>query len=161
MQPAIRQKIDVRIRWKIRRDLPEVLEIEHQVFEFPWVEEDFLICLRRRNCIGMVAEDRNNRICGYMLYELGKTGLEILNFAVDPLCHFRGVGRQMAEKLIEKLSNHRRTEINLLVRETNLAAQLFWQKLGFTAIRIFPKHYADMEDAYQFAYYLPDCLDAR
>ena len=25
-------------------------------FEFPWSEEDFIRCLRQRNCIGMVAE---------------------------------------------------------------------------------------------------------
>jgi ribosomal-protein-alanine N-acetyltransferase len=44
--------LEVQIRWMIRRDMPEVLEIERQSFEFSWTEEDFLCCLRQRNCIG-------------------------------------------------------------------------------------------------------------
>ena len=46
----------VNIRWFIRRDMPEVVAIEKQGFEFPWSEEDFLRCLRLRHTIGMVAE---------------------------------------------------------------------------------------------------------
>ncbi|MEM1305855.1 MAG: ribosomal-protein-alanine N-acetyltransferase RimI, partial [Planctomycetota bacterium] len=49
-------KLRVHIRWMIRRDMQEVLGIEQESFEFPWLEEDFIRCLRQRNCIGMVAE---------------------------------------------------------------------------------------------------------
>ena len=61
----------------IRRDMPEVLDIEHASFEFPWSEEDFIRCLRQRNCIGMVAE-HGERVVGFMIYELHKTKLHIL-----------------------------------------------------------------------------------
>lgn len=47
-------EVNVHIRWMIRRDMQEVLEIEKSGFEFPWSEEDFIRCLRQRNCIGMV-----------------------------------------------------------------------------------------------------------
>jgi len=47
-----KQELKVHIRWMIRRDMPEILEIERQSFEFPWCEEDFVRCLRQRNCIG-------------------------------------------------------------------------------------------------------------
>ena len=77
------QALKVQIRWLIRRDMPEVLDIERQSFEFAWTEEDFLCCLRQRNCIGMVAE-YNHRIVGFMIYELHKAKLHVLNFAVDP-----------------------------------------------------------------------------
>ena len=76
-----KQAVSVQIRWMIRRDMPEVLKIEHESFEFNWTEEDFLACLRQRNCIGMVAE-HDNRVVGFMIYELHKTRLHILNFAV-------------------------------------------------------------------------------
>jgi len=49
-----KQRLGVHIRWMIRRDMPEVLDIESGSFEFPWSEEDFIRCLRQRNCIGMV-----------------------------------------------------------------------------------------------------------
>ena len=98
----------------------EVLEIERRRFEFPWFEEEFIRCLRQRNCIGMVAEHAE-RVVGFMIYELHKTRLHILNFAVAADVRRRGVGRQMIEKLIGKLSSQRRTRITLEVRETNLA----------------------------------------
>ena len=54
--------VDAQIRWMIRRDMPEVLDIEQQSFEFAWTEEDFLCCLRQRNCIGMVAERQERQV---------------------------------------------------------------------------------------------------
>ena len=42
----------VHVRWMVRRDMPEVLEIEGESFDFPWSEEDFIRCLRQRDCSG-------------------------------------------------------------------------------------------------------------
>jgi len=144
----------VHIRWMIRRDMPHVLAIEQEAFEFPWSEEDFIRCLRQRNCIGMVAEV-DDRIVGFMVYELHKTRLHLLNFAVATEWRRRGVGTQMAHKLLGKLSQQRRTRITLEVRETNLAAQLFFRKAGFRAVTVMRNFYDDTpEDAYvmQFRY---------
>ncbi len=147
-------RCDVQIRWMIRRDMPEVLEIERKSFEFSWTEEDFLCCLRQRNCIGMVAE-RQERIAGFMIYELLKSQLHVLNFAVAPWARRQNVGTQMIEKLVNKLSQQRRQEICLEVRETNLAAQLFFRKQGLQAHSVLRGHYEDTEeDAYVMRYQL-------
>lgn len=141
-------RLDVQIRWLIRRDMPEVLEIEKTSFEFPWTEEDFLCCLRQRNCIGMVAE-HDHRIVGFMIYELHKSKLHILNFAVAGDARRHGVGNQMVLRLIDKLSQQRREEIALEVRERNLDAQLFFKTQGFRAVSVLRQHYDDTEeDAY-------------
>ena len=157
MDTERKQQLRVHIRWMIRRDMPEVLDIERDSFEFPWYEEDFIRCLRQRNCIGMVAE-HGERVVGFMIYELHKTRLHILNFAVSADVRRRGVGGQMAEKLISKLSSQRRTRITLEVRETNLAAQLFFQQNGFLATSVLREYYDDSpEDAYVMQYsYEPD-----
>ena len=152
--------LKVQIRWLIRRDMPEVLDIEEGSFENAWDEEDFLSCLRQRNCIGMVAEC-NKRIVGFMIYEiyeLHKAKLHVLNFAVDPEFRRNGIGNQMVEKLIDKLSQQRRQEIVLEVRESNLRAQLFFKKMGFKAVCVIRNHYDDTdEDAYVMRYILePD-----
>lgn len=146
--------ICVHIRWMIRRDMPEVLGIERQSFEFPWSEDEFVRCLRQRNCIGMVAE-HDERIVGFMIYELHKNRLHILNFAVRAEFRRRGVGSQMIRKLAGKLSQQRRNRILLEVRETNLPAQLFFRSSGFRAISLLREFYEDTpEDAYlmQFQY---------
>lgn len=147
--------LEVQIRWLIRRDMPDVLKIEQESFEFSWTEEDFLSCLRQRNCIGMVAE-HDQQIVGFMIYELHKAKLNILNFAVAADARRRQVGTQMVQKLVDKLSQQRRTEIVLEVRESNLPAQLFFRTHSFRATSILHNHYDDTtEDAYVMQY----CLD--
>jgi ribosomal-protein-alanine N-acetyltransferase len=150
-----KQEVCVHIRWMIRRDMSEVLAIETGCFEFPWSEEDFIRCLRQRNCIGMVAE-HEERVLGFMIYELHKTRLHVLNFAVHPEFRRRGVGSVMAQKLVSKLSHQRRNRILLEVRETNLAAQLFFRQTGFRAISVLRDFYHDTtEDAYLMQYVYP------
>jgi ribosomal-protein-alanine N-acetyltransferase len=146
----------VHIRWMIRRDMPEVLQTEQTSFEFAWTEEDFLRCLRQRNCIGMVAE-QSEKVVGFMIYELHKSKLHILNFAVHPGFRRNGIGKQMVAKLISKLSSHRRTRITLAVRETNLPAQLFFRSQEFKAMRVLRGYYEDTgEDAFLMHYAFAD-----
>lgn len=193
------------IRWMIRRDMAEVLNIEHDSFEFPWTEEDFLGCLRQRNCIGMIAEGPDeshlvtgpvteywaqkfwklrsgkpstkaeqlrdfenaqkqvtaaNRVIGFMIYELHKTRLHVLNFAVSPLYRRWGIASIMTEKLINKLSQQRRQEILLEVRETNLAAQYFFHSQGFRAVRVLRNYYCEnTEDAYLMKYQMDEPVE--
>jgi [ribosomal protein S18]-alanine N-acetyltransferase len=142
----------VHIRWMIRRDMAEVIEIEHDSFEFPWSEEDFVRCLRQRNCIGMVGE-LDDRVAAFMIYELHRTRLHLLNFAVHRPLRRRGVGGHMLSKLVAKLSPQRRTRISLEVRETNLPAQLFFRDNGFRAVNVLRDYYQDTtEDAYVMQY---------
>lgn len=147
-----KDRVRVHIRWMIRRDMPEVLQAEQDCFDYSWTEDDFLRCLRQRNCIGMVAE-LDDRVVGFMIYELHKTKLHVLNFAVAPEWRRLGIGTQMVTKLIGKLSSHRRTKITLAVRETNLTAQLFFRSQVFKASKVLRAYYDDSgEDAYLMHY---------
>ena len=142
----------VHIRWIIRRDMPNILVVENNSFEFAWSEDDFIRCLRQRNCIGMVCE-LDDEIVGFMIYELHKNRLQILNFAVSPEFRRSGIGSQMIDKLLGKLSHERRNRILLEVRETNLNAQLFFKDRGFKAISVLRDFYHDSdEDAYLMEY---------
>ncbi len=139
------------IRWMIRQDMPEVLDIEDGSFEFPWLEEDFIRCLRQRNCIGMVAE-HEDRVVGFMIYELHKTRIHVLNVAVADDYRRRGVGSQMVAKLIAKLSSQLFFRVVLEVRETNLAAQLFFRENGFRAVSVLRDFCENNDDAYAMQY---------
>ena len=146
------------VRWMIRRDMAEVLDIEQVCFEFPWLEEDFIRCLKQRNCIGMIAE-RDDRVVGHMIYELHKNRLHLLNFAVCPSLQRTGVGAEMLDKLKSKLFMSRRTLIQCEIREHNLDAQLFFRSQGFKAVSVLRSFYEDSdEDAYLFQFRLPRSL---
>jgi len=156
--PPSKAQVRVHIRWMIRRDMPEVLAIEHGSFDYPWCEEEFLRVLRQRNCIGMVAE-HGERVVGFMIYELHKSKLQVLNFAVAPECRRMGVGQQMMAKLVGKLSSHRRTRIVLHCRESVLPSQLFFRVQGFRATEVIREHFEDTgEDAYVMQYFFEDSL---
>lgn len=74
-----------------------------------------------------------------------------MNFAVHPGHRRQGIGSQMIDKLASKLSQDRRNEVTLAVRESNLAAQLFFKANGFLASGVIHGHYGDSdEDAYCF-----------
>lgn len=147
----------IHVRWMIRRDMLEVLSIEKEAFEFPWSDEDFSRCLRQRNCIGMVAELADS-VVGFMIYELHRSRLHMLNFAVARSHRRLGIGSQMMRKLVAKLAPERRTRIVLEVRETNLPAQLFFRSFGFRAISVLKDFYQDTtEDAYLMEY----CLESQ
>ena len=147
-------RLRVQLRWMIRRDMREVLGIEQDAF--PWSDEDFTRCLRQRNCIGMVAE-AGDSVVAFMIYELHRTRLHVLNFAVRRSHRRFSVGTQMMEKLATKLSAERRDRILLEVRERNLPAQLFFRSLGYRAISVLKDFYEDTtEDAYLMQYLAAD-----
>jgi [ribosomal protein S18]-alanine N-acetyltransferase len=153
-------ELGVHVRWMIRRDMPEVVAIEQEAFEFPWSEEEFTRCLRQRNCIGMVAEMADS-VVAFMIYELHRAKLHVLNFAVVRSHRRLGIGSRMMDKLIGKLTPDRRGRIVLEVRETNLPAQLFFRSLGFRATSVLKDFYEDStEDAYLMQY-LAESLPAE
>lgn len=147
-----KEKMQVRIRSMKSGDMPEVLIIEAESFEFPWLEEDFVRCLRQDNGIGMVAEYKK-RIVGFIIYESTGTWIHVLNLATASECRRRGVGSQMVAELIGELPVRRCTRITLLVRETNLPAQLFFHANGFRAVAVLRFYYGGTpEDAYVMEY---------
>lgn len=157
----------VHIRWIIRGDMVDVESIENSSFEHPWQEEDFIKVLRTRNCIGigigMVATEwdgtiknqGDGRVVGFMVYEIHKTRLHLLDLAVPFAERRKGVGRALIEKLIGKLSSQRRTRITLEIRETNLSGQKFFSAMGFKAVTVMRAYYEDdvtVEAAYLMQY---------
>ncbi len=145
-----RPQLSVHIRWCIRKDMPEVLAIEASCFQWPWDEGDFIAHLRERNVIAMLAESKG-QVVGFMVYELHKNKLRIINFAVHEDFRFKGVGRQMVHKLASKLSLDRRSRLSVEVRDTNLDAQLFFKAMGFECMESIRGYYEETdEDAYRF-----------
>lgn len=135
----------VHIRWLIRRDLPDVLDIDSRSFFDVWEEEDFVRFMRQRNAIGMVAEF-GERIVGFMVYELQKNRLDLIRMAVHPHWRKLDIGTQMVDKLVSKLSTHRRDRIRADVPDDMYMAHAFLKRMGFEA------HAIQRGEVYRFEY---------
>lgn len=143
------------IRWLIRRDMEEVLDIEKHSFSHPWTEEEFLTCLRQPNCIGAVYDD--GEVLGFMIYELHRGCLNLLNLAVLPRYRRNGIGRALVLRLIGKLDIQRRQKVTTLVRSDNIEARAFFMSLGFRQLGLRKNYYVDcgvQDDAVELAYVL-------
>lgn len=153
------EPLQVHLRWMIRRDLPEVLAIEQESFEFPWGLEDFFHCLGTDDSIALVAElsgrGAASPVVGFMVFQFDHCGIQLLNLAVAAAYRRRGLGRQMLVRLTQKLAMLRRERIEAVVRETNLGAQMFLRDSGYRATKILRGFFEDTpEDAYLMTYRL-------
>lgn len=135
-----------------REHMRRVLAIESKSFAKPWERENFIECLRQPNCTGTVAES-DGHVVGYMVYELHRRSISLLNFAVHPDFRRQGVGELLFGKLTTKLSARRRNRIAFYVSERNLPGHLFFQQMGCVAIDVDRYFYHSSDEfAYRFIY---------
>src|SRR5262249_24561545 len=92
------------------------------------------------------------KILGFLLFELRKDSVHILNFAVHTGCRRAGVGTQLMARLIARMRSEC-SHITLEVRETNLGAQLFFRNLDFKAVAVLRDFYDDSGEAAYFMRY--------
>jgi ribosomal-protein-alanine N-acetyltransferase len=144
-----------KMRWLVRRDFPQVIQIEKECFRHPWLEADFSGLLRRADVTGKVA-DCGGVVLGYVIYEMHRRRYEVLNLAVRPTVWREGIGELITNNLKTKLHPERRHRITLNVAERNLAAQNFFKAQGFIADGVLPEHWEDGQDGYAFTYRLPE-----
>ncbi len=138
------------IRWMIRRDLPDVLQIERDCFEFNWTQDDFTECMSFPACNGYVAEQAGS-VVAFMVIERLPGNIEILNFAVSPLHQHADFGTIMLRYVIDKAAETKRGTVSLKSRESNHGAHGFFRHHGFKAVGLLRKHYEDSdEDAFLF-----------
>lgn len=87
---------------------------------------------------GMIVESPDLRILGFMIYELHKTHVRVVKFAVAPDARRQGVGRRMVAKLVGKLSPARRDHIRIVAPETpDYDGPRFLQAMGFVATEVY------------------------
>lgn len=151
-QKEQRQRIEFSVRYCVRRDMPSLLAIESESFEHPWNEDNFIAQFRQRNSIALVAETTDHQVIGYVIYELTKNRIDIVNLAVGPEFRRVGAATRLVDSLKRKLSPERRVRLSLEIRETNLCGQLFFKSCGFLANRIIRNHWDTGEDGYVMQY---------
>lgn len=149
---SVTQMTGTHLRWMIRSDMDAVVAIEKESHVLPWTKAEFSIALRQSNAAAMVAE-RNDEVVGYIVYELHKNQITVLNLAVRERSRRLGVGSEILRRMKDKIDFQRRTSIEFELRESNVAGQLFARENGFLCTSIIHGWYADSDDAaYRFRF---------
>lgn len=147
-------RLPIHVRWMlIKSDIKDIVEIERLSYSTPWTAEDFSHCLNRHNFVGVVAEI-NHRVVGFLICEMHKKTIRLVNLAVHPKFKRKGVASQLVDDMVQKLSSGRYERIMAEIRETNLPAQLFFRSKNFRAYSIEKGLFEDTgEDGYIFEYW--------
>lgn len=138
---------DVHTRWMIRRDMPEVMEIEKNAGQ--WSKEDFLSVFWSRNTIGKVAV-RGDDVVGFSVHKFSKRAMTVLKLEGE-------VDALLVEMMGElRMGCRTRTRIVINVNESHLQRQKFLREYGFRAEEVLRGYCDDGRDAYRMVYRLED-----
>ena len=109
----------------------------------------------------MVAE-QGEKVVGFMIYELHKNKLHILNFAVHPSCRRLGVGAQMTAKLDQQTVEPPADADHAGGARDEPGGAAVLPSQGFRAVRVLRAFYEDSgEDAFLMQYRLADDVERR
>ena len=125
------------------RDLSEVVTIENECFDPPWPFSTFFMLAIRGGVmrdnegeLQMVVYENAGKIAAYVVWEydiIMKEG-HLLNIAVTKNFQRQGIGTLLAEYFLNSLKRSMATRCFLEVREGNLPARRFYERLGFHPI---------------------------
>lgn len=121
--------------------------------EFPWTLREMKGVLCNGGLANAyVAVDQHDKMLGYIFALPDGKELEIFNLCVRSDKRMTGVGRNLVRHMITRARKRRKKNLTVVIRETNLDAQLFFRKQGFTCVETLKGYYEDHpeEDAYYF-----------
>ncbi len=113
-------------------DFLDVLEIEQQVYPFPWSRQIFVDSITAGSLL--VVMERNQKIVGYGVLSSGGGESQLLNIAIAPEAQGDGLGEALLRWLIEQARSAGSDMLFLEVRISNRAALNLYMKLGFNEI---------------------------
>jgi len=115
-------------------DLGDVLEIERQIYDFPWTVGNFADSLR--SGYYCVVLRMGNRLIGYAVMMLGAGEAHLLNLSIAASEQRRGHGSRLLQSMVGACRNCGARQLFLEVRPTNTAGRLMYAKHGFSQIAV-------------------------
>ncbi|MDP8203864.1 MAG: ribosomal protein S18-alanine N-acetyltransferase [Candidatus Tenebribacter mawsonii] len=112
-------------------DLPNIMILEKNLFRTAWEEEIFIEEIELQYAYVLEIKDRIiGYICGWKLLD----EFNITNIAIDKKFQRKGFGKRLVQFIISKLISENCFKFFLEVRESNDAAKLLYEKIGFKLI---------------------------
>jgi ribosomal-protein-alanine N-acetyltransferase len=132
-------------------NIGEIIAIERDSYPSPWSENMFrneMTSPISRMLIGRTAHEQGRRVAGYAVYWQVADEIHLHNIAVRRDMRRRHVASRMLDETIRRARLEGARWITLEVRQSNLPAQKFYERFGFSVRGIRPGYYTDTrEDA--------------
>jgi len=140
--------MDMTIEKATIQDLNEIEKIE-VTLEHRILSPATLSSTLNENTYYYFVAKKNNTVVGYLSAELLVDHFDLLSIAVDNNYRRQSIASCLLNKLLDLCDEIKITDIFLEVRQNNLSAISFYEKIGFEKISVRKNYYTDTnEDAY-------------
>jgi ribosomal-protein-alanine N-acetyltransferase len=120
-------------------DIDPVMAIEVAAYPFPWTPGNFRDCLESGYSCWVMECDAV--LVGYSILMAGVREGHILNCCVHPDWQGRGLGRRLAERMLESVSGYGIDCFFLEVRPSNEPALRLYERMGFETVGLRRNYY--------------------
>ncbi|MEM0953845.1 MAG: ribosomal protein S18-alanine N-acetyltransferase [Pseudomonadota bacterium] len=119
------------LRTGVARDLKSIAAIEKLAAQTPWTLSQFLNASLQTSSTFLVAEDGDENLQGFAVFQTVLDEATVLNVAVHPNVQRQGVGRALMQALVQRAHSNGVRRILLEVRASNAAAIRLYRSEGF------------------------------
>ncbi|HEX4843605.1 MAG TPA: ribosomal protein S18-alanine N-acetyltransferase [Limnobacter sp.] len=127
------------IRPMTEADVPAVMLVEAQTYEFPWTDRNFYDSMRAG--YGMHCMWLDAQLAGYIVLMQVVDEFHLLNISIRPDLQGKGHGKHLLLWGIEQARMSGATGMLLEVRPSNAAARALYEKHGFKLIGVRKNYY--------------------
>ncbi len=127
-------------------DIDEIIKLETEVLNTTLGSEIFNLAVKSEMAYYYVYLE-DNRIIGYISSSFDGISIEILNFCVYKEYQNKGIGTKLISHLLDELYLKGANNSVLEVRESNLNAIKFYEKIGYKTIHVRKNYYSNGENA--------------
>jgi len=120
-------------------DVPAVLAIEREAYEFPWSEGILRDCFKYGYTCKVYESAEG--IIGYGIISIGANECHFLNICIAPALQRHGHGARLVAQLLQVARQKRARTALLEVRVSNTAAFRLYDKMGFNEIGVRKGYY--------------------
>ncbi len=123
---------DLWFRRMTPNDLEQVMQVELEVYEFPWTERIFSDCIRVGYCCWLALYGKT--VVGHAVISVVADESHMLNLSIAQAHQRKGYGQQFVEFLIKQARENHAKSMLLEVRPSNRAAINCYNKAGFNEV---------------------------
>jgi len=134
-----RKANSARVRVLQLSDLPRIMPLENNAYDFPWSEAIFRDCFN--SAYTGLAIEVEGALLGYGMLSIAAGEAHILNVVIDSNQRSCGLGKKLVRRLIDQARWHRVERVFLEVRASNIVARSLYANLGFQEIGVRKAYY--------------------